>query len=444
MRSMMLTEGPTVEFKREYTADKIVKTVIAFANTNGGTLYIGVADNGRVIGVSDADATCLKITNLIRDSIEPDIMMFLSCDLDTEDEKIVIKVTVQKGSIRPYCLKNKGPVPSGVFVRQGTSTVQATHMAIRRMIKDSDHEIFEELSSPNQDLTFTETAHSFDIQGLAFDESVKQKLYLQNNEGYYTNLGLWVSDQCTHSVKVAAFRDIQGTDVRSWKEFSGSLLRQLNEVSTFVDLHNNNSIIGMDGLQRVEKWNYPPDAVREALLNAIIHRDYSIRHSTQIKIYPDRIVFMSFGKLLEGQTHETIMTGSIAHRNRKLAELFRRMGFIEAFGFGMPNIMNSYKKYSVKPEITLMETLFIITLPNTDSELKKETLPKQASELSAEIERTILALFTAQEFITREEVERALSVSNRTAKRYLKSLIDGGQIASFGRARSTKYRLKNK
>lgn len=132
----MLTENKTTELKREYV-DDIKNTVIAFANCDGGTLYIGVDDDGTVCGVEDVDETILRVTNAVRDAVWPDVTMFLECRNDKIDGKPVIFVSVQRGTARPYYLQGKGIRPEGVYVRQGASTVPATDAAILNMIKET-------------------------------------------------------------------------------------------------------------------------------------------------------------------------------------------------------------------------------------------------------------------------------------------------------------------
>lgn len=132
----MLTENKTTELKREYV-DDIKNTVIAFANCDGGTLYIGVDDDGTVCGVEDVDETILRVTNAVRDAVWPDVTMFVECRNDKIDGKPVIFVSVQRGTARPYYLQRKGIRPEGVYVRQGASTVPATDAAILNMIKET-------------------------------------------------------------------------------------------------------------------------------------------------------------------------------------------------------------------------------------------------------------------------------------------------------------------
>ncbi len=124
----MFIENKTTEFKREYT-ENIKKTIIAFANSSGGKLFIGMDNDGIVCGVDNVDDTMLKVTNAIRDAIRPDVTMFTHCDCELIDNKAVIIVTVQRGTARPYYISGKGIRPEGVFVRQGASTVPATESA---------------------------------------------------------------------------------------------------------------------------------------------------------------------------------------------------------------------------------------------------------------------------------------------------------------------------
>ena len=131
-------ESETVELK-EIVVDDIKKEIIAFANSGGGCVYVGVDNNGNVVGISDPDNELLKITNMVRDSIKPDITMFLSYQIIEESGKSVIEIRVQRGTGRPYYLSKKGLRPEGVYVRQGTSSVPATDTAIRQMIKEGEH-----------------------------------------------------------------------------------------------------------------------------------------------------------------------------------------------------------------------------------------------------------------------------------------------------------------
>lgn len=156
---MTFIESETIELKSSVVAD-LCKEVIAFANTRGGTLYIGVEDNGTVIGVDSADRVTLQINNMVRDSIKPDITMFVHYETQVINDKQIIAVIVQEGTDRPYYLGSKGLKPSGVYVRNGTSTDPASDTAIRKMIKETDGDSFETSALWSRICHFRQLKHS--------------------------------------------------------------------------------------------------------------------------------------------------------------------------------------------------------------------------------------------------------------------------------------------
>ena len=234
---MLFQESETIELK-EIVVDDVRKEIIAFANCKGGMLYIGVKKDGTVVGVVNPDSVALQISNMVRDAIKPDLTMFLHYETLEENGKKIVAVGVQQGTERPYYIAKKGLRPEGVYVRQGYSSAPSTNTAIRRMIKETDGDRFEEMRSLEQELTFEATAKEFGRRNVGFGPQQMQTLKILNNDGIYTNLGLLLSEQCVHTIKVAVF---QGTDQNIFKdrhEFTGSLLQQLNEVYDFIDFRN--------------------------------------------------------------------------------------------------------------------------------------------------------------------------------------------------------------
>lgn len=174
---MEFRESETLELKRTYI-DDIRKEIIAMCNCSGGTIYVGVEDDGSVVGLDNCDETIQRITNTVRDSIKPDITMFLRYDTLTVNGKEIVSVAVRSGTNRPYYLAAKGLRPEGVFVRQGTSSVPASDAAIRRMIKETDGDNYEDMRSLNQSLTFDEAAKAFSAQQLVFGQQQMRTLGL--------------------------------------------------------------------------------------------------------------------------------------------------------------------------------------------------------------------------------------------------------------------------
>ncbi len=168
-------ENLTTEFKREYT-DEIKKTIVAFANTAGGTLYVGINDDTSIAGVANPDDTLLQITNAVRSAIKPDVTLFVNYRTEKIGKAAVITVPVQKGTACPYYLSGKGIRPEGVYVRQGASSVPASETAILNMIKETDGEKYEEVRSLNQDITFSEAERFFTMRHISFAANEKKTL----------------------------------------------------------------------------------------------------------------------------------------------------------------------------------------------------------------------------------------------------------------------------
>ena len=160
---MLFRESETIELK-EIVVDDIKKEIIAFANCGGGKLYVGVQDDGTVVGLDNPDSVSLQISNMVRDAIKPDVTMFLHYETIVEDGKNIVAVDIQRGTDRPYYLAKKGMRPEGVYVRQGFSAVPATDTMIRRMIKETDGDRFEAMRCLNQELTFDMTKKEFELR----------------------------------------------------------------------------------------------------------------------------------------------------------------------------------------------------------------------------------------------------------------------------------------
>jgi ATP-dependent DNA helicase RecG len=428
-------ETLTTEFKREYT-EEIKKTIIAFANTAGGTLYIGINDDKSIAGVNNPDDTLLQITNTVRSAIKPDLTLFMDYQIERIKKESIIVVTVQRGTACPYYLAGKGIRPEGVYVRHGASSVPASETAILNMIKETDGEKYEDVRSLNQDLTFSEAERSFKIGKVSFGPNQQKTLRLQTADGIYTNLGLLLSDQAVHTVKLAVFEGTEKEVFKDRREFSGSLLKQLGEIYEQLDMHNRTHA-EVKGLIRQEERDYPEDALREALLNALVHRDYAFSTSTLISIFDDRIEFVSIGGLPKGVFLDDILLGISIPRNENLANVFYRLRLIEVYGTGIPKIMRSYADCARKPDIQTSSNAFKIVLPNRNVN-SSGTVANKAS--FNESEEKIIALLDKKTEIVRKDVETDLTISLAMAVRLLRGLLDKGVIQAVGRGKNTRYR----
>jgi len=446
---MLFRESETVELK-EVVVDDIKKEIIAFANCDGGKLYIGVRDDGTVIGLDNADSVSLQISNMVRDAIKPDITMFLHYETIVENGKNIVAVDIQRGADRPYYLAKKGMRPEGVYVRQGYSSVPATDTAIRHMIKETDGDRFEAMRCLNQDLTFEATKKEFELRKTDFGPQQMRTLKLIDQDRLYSNLALLLSDQCVHTIKVAVFQGTDQTIFKDRREFTGSLMQQMNEVYDFIDFRNQTRAT-IEKLYRIDVRDYPEVAVREALLNLLVHRDYSFSASAFISIYEDRIEFVSIGGLMPGIDLEDVMVGISVCRNQDLANVFYRLHLIEAYGTGMGKIMKAYESMQVKPVIETTKNTFKIILPNINAKYEIENAAVKTKsgtpvavhtekEISDE-EGKILEYARKHGAITRNDVIGLLAVSASTAARVIRKMVKTNLLEQKGKARNTHYTI---
>lgn len=439
---MEFLENSNIEFKSVYAAD-IKKEVIAFANTKGGIIYIGIADNGSITGLEYPDEVMLQAGNAVRDSIKPDVTLFVDYTVETIESKKVVKISVQRGVDRPYYLAEKGLKPSGVYIRQGSASVPASEDAIRQMIKETDGDTYEKVRSFNQDLTFEYVSNEMSKRKIEFSKAQMVTLGLIGNDELYTNLGLLLSDQCVHSIKIAYFEGSDKSVFKDRREFHGSLLKQLSDAYEYIDLLNKTKAT-FAGLERIDTRDFPPEAIREALLNSIVHREYSFSGSTLINIYDDRMEFVSLGGLVPGLSIESIMLGVSQSRNEKLANFFYRLKLIEAYGTGIAKIISSYKDSGLQPVINATDGAFQVILPNInhsvdhdlDSSINSEMLTYNFYSLQFQ---AVLDVVAEQGRITRKQTQKVLGVGQSRALKVLGEMVEAKLIVPIGKGKSTVY-----
>ena len=338
---------------------------------------------------------------------------------------------MQRGTGRPYYLQSKGLRPAGVYVRHGTSSDPATDTAIRKMIKETDGDCFGSMRSMEQQLSFEYAAKEFNRRKIDFDRAKMKSLGVISKDDMYSNTGLLISDQCPYTIKAAIFSGTDKKHFQGRKEFSGSLFKQLEELYTYLDLQNRTTA-PFDGLYRFDSRDYPSEALREALVNSIVHRDYSLNADNLVGIYEDRIEFLSVGGLPEGIARDDIMLGLSVCRNEDLAKIFYRLKLIEAYVTGIPKIFDAYAQSERKPEIQISSNAFKITLPNMN-------FTRVIGRNDDDPKSRILDHLDEHGEITRPEADSLLDVSQAASNRLLSSMVKEGLLVKYGNGKRTKY-----
>ena len=369
---MVNSESNKIEYKRELIAD-IDKEIIAFLNSQGGTIYIGLNDDGTIYKeflTIDKNKLDLKIGNILQNSIFPSAYRDVSFNYNKDG---ILEININEGTHKPYYLREKGPVPSGVYLRVGASKRNASEEEIIKMMLESSNYDYELDISINQDLTFNQLSLIFNSNDLILDDKAKRNFGILNKNNFYTNLGFILSDQSSISVKLAEYD--QNLNFKIKKTFTGSLIKILDEVQEQTNRLNDVSAV-IDGIsfRRKEMNSYPSVALREIILNAFCHSDYTRKSNIKIEFFIDKVIITSPGGIYDA-TFEEILEGTQTYRNPKLVHLLDKLNYIENFGSGIRRTFESYTNTTKEPLFKPMTNFLIVELPkinNNTTKVKKD------------------------------------------------------------------------
>ena len=410
---MKYEESDRIELKREMIKD-LDKEIIAFLNTQGGTIYIGVDDNGNVIGIPQKlkDDYDEKISAILTNNIKPNSKNNVTFSYDEDN---VLVINIKEGDSKPYYLTEKGPKPSGTYIRVGRSKRHATDDEILTMIRDSSGWLWENQVSNEQGLTFDELSRIAKKKRLDFGPHKFRNLKIINKDGKFTNLGLLVSDQNPIEVKFAVYD--KNLDFKVKEEFHGSIVTISNDVLKYAELFNTTSAKIIPGqISRVETKSYPGASLREAILNAICHAEYFAPSNIKVEFFPDKAKITNPGNIYNNGTIEDIKRGIQSFRNPSLVILLNKLGYIENYGTGIQRIIEAYKDVDCKPEFYVSKSYFMITLHSLNP-IEPHDAQNDAQKIS--IHDHIANLIKENPRITRKQMAEKIGVSKATIERTL-------------------------
>lgn len=433
----MYVENEFTELKVELTKD-IKKKIVAFANTNGGKIYIGIDDYGNIVGLQDIKNDIEALSGMIREGIKSDLTMYTKISTQEIDNKDIILLNIMESPNKPYYLTEKGLKTSGVYLRYGNTSAPASEELIKKMLIENQSNSFETLISKNQNLHFDSLNSIFKSHNIDINETKYKTLNIKDLDDKYTNLGLLLSDECPYSIKCAIYNGNDKLEFKDRKEFTGSILKQVNDVFDYLELFNKTKgkIIG---LERIDVRDYPEYAIRESLLNAIIHRDYNYTGSILISLFDNHFEITSLGGLVKGLNIKDLYLGVSESRNPNLAHIFYRLKYVESFGTGIGRIIESYNNYDNKPLLVDTDNAFKVVLYNVNYEEKKNNiLPSNLTQ-----EEKIIAYLKKNNKINRLIVESLLDVSKTRANDILNNMLKNNMLTQDGIGKNTIYMLKN-
>lgn len=379
-----MKETRNLEFK-ENISNTFLKTVSAYASYDGGTIMFGIDDSGKTVGLDNPDMLCLKIENKINDSIRPQPEYSLS--VNSKDK--TIKLVVYPGTSKPYFYNSK------VYKRNDTSTVEVDNIELKRLILEGRNMSFEELISPEQNLTFALLEQNLkDQRGIEnFNLDILKTLNLySDNTGYNNAAAILADDNDFPGIDIAIFGETISIIKKRETLNHISIIRAYEEaVSVFKDYYSYEEI---DGSKRRLVEMIPETAFREAVANAIVHRLWDINSQIRILMFGDRIEIVSPGGLPRGLSKDEYIEGRVSIlRNPILANVFNRLNYVEAFGTGVRRIRDAYSESTTKPVFDASDNMVKVTLPlmaygsnlSTDESKVYKTLSKAKAKPISEI-----------------------------------------------------------
>lgn len=447
LNQLLLAEATEYEFKEAVEKNKprsLLKTVSAFANGVGGSIYIGICDsNGAVIGLDDTQKAAEQVSELIKARIEPAIKNFILEPLRVEG-KDILRLLVSGGANTPYYYSGDGSKTA--YYRVGNESVPTPTAVLNELVLKGLHQTFDSI----------ETKYSFsDFSYTLFEATYKQKtkLTIDRPKDYHsfgmladddtlTFVGALFADQCpiyqsqvfctrwNGLVKGGLYVDALDND-----EFKSNVISLLTDSLKFVR-HNSSVKWKKTGTGRIEMPDYPSEAVHEALVNALVHRDYMIQGSEiHVDMYDDRIEIVSPGGMPDGKRIQDLDIADVAsiRRNPMICDIFSRLKLMERRGSGLRKIIDEYPE-DVAPAFRSTAQTFVVTLPNLN--YNAVSMP---SGIGVGIENgiesnadKILKSILADPKITQKGLSEDTGISLRTIGRELKNLRETGIIRRVG------------
>lgn len=417
-----MRETRILEFKETIT-NTFLKTVSAFSNYDGGEILFGVDDDGNIKGLSDVKQACLDIENKINDSISPQP----NYTLEIQNNEQTIKLSVKSGLQKPYLYKSKA------YKRNDTATIEVDTLEFSRLVLEGKNIRFEELPCKDQELSFEILQSNLKekIQIETFNKDTLKTLDLYDDANGFNNAaGLLADKNHFPGIDIVKFgENISIIQKRITFENTSVLGIYEKALSVFRDYYQYEVIQGADR-KMVEK--IPEAAFREAIANALIHRVWDVDSQIRVSMFDDRTEVVSPGGLPSGITEDEYLSGKLSVlRNRNLANVFYRLGFVEIFGTGITRIKQIYSEASVKPSFEVSENAIQIVLP----------VYEESTNLT-EDEKVVYKLLSRNMLKSMSEIAPYISFGKSKTTKLLKDMEQKGVIAIEGKGKGTKYRIK--
>ncbi|MDR2088573.1 MAG: putative DNA binding domain-containing protein [Clostridiales Family XIII bacterium] len=432
---MSNAESNRVEYKRELN-DKLERSVVAFLNTNeGGLLYIGVEDDGKPFGVPNIDLVQRQISGRIKDNISPSALGLYDVAVEKIDGVAVIKVIVSSGNEKPYYLRSQGRSEKGCFIRVGSSVQPMTTQMIDNLYSRHRPVSLGNIPTPRKELTFEQLEIYYQAKKLKLNDSFKTSLELLTPDGADSYVAYMLADENGVSIKVAKYAGANKVDLIENYEYGYCcLITATKKVLDRMEVENR-TFAKITPKTRIEKQMVDSTALKEAVINAIVHNDYSRNAVPTVEIFSDRITITSYGGLPEGLSRESFFACCSMPRNRELMRVFRDVGLVEQLGSGMGRILNAYDRsvFEFKGNFLIVSFPFAEGFEAAINAKDNELGVNNGVKVGAD---EIILAIRSNPKITLKELAKVTSISRRTLDREIDELKASGKLKRVGSTRS--------
>ena len=435
-----MPETNRIEYKREFHTDvDIEKEVIAFLNYHeGGVIYIGIDKTGMVVGVSDADGDALKIKDRIKNNISPSAMGLFDVVVEEREGKEIVKITVASGSEKPYFKKKYGMTEKGCFIRVGTAAEPMPQGMIDKLFSTRTRNSIGKIRSNRQDLTFEQLRIYYEEKRKPLNGQFKKSLELLTEDGALNYAAYLLADENGVYIKVAKYRGTNRVDLIENNEYGYcSLIKATKSVLDKIELENRTAT-QITSKERIDSRLWNPVAIREAVINAIVHNDFTREVPPKFEIFADRIEITSAGTLPEGLSEEDFFDGVSIPRNRELMRVYRDLELVEQLGSGVPRILESYGKECFR----FMGNFIRMTFPVSKELIHQSGLVDGLVDGLVESQRKIVELIKANPKISKKEMAKNIGISTTAVDKHIRSLREKGILKRVGGDRSGHWELQ--
>lgn len=368
----MKSENNRIEYKRSVT-DDLEKEVVAFLNYHeGGLIYIGIDKTGKTIGVPDADQLQLKIKDRLKNNIQPSVMGLFDIVLKEQDGVEIIKIIIASGPEKPYYIRKYGMSEKGCFIRVGSSAEPMPAKMIEKLYSKRTRHSISKIRSGKQRLTFEQLKIYYEAAGMNLNSHFASNLELLTEEDEFNYVAYLLSDANNISIQVAKYDNNTRVKLVEKNEYGYcSLVKAAKQILDKIQLENK-TLAEITYFKRKEKKLWAPIALREAIINAFVHNDYTKEVLPKFEIFNDRIEITSAGGIPEDLSKREFFEGYSVPRNKEIMRVFKDLDLVEHLGSGVPRILESYDKDCFDFSDNFLRITFPMELPLNSTLLVQE------------------------------------------------------------------------